>query len=337
MSNKKVVVVTGCSAGVGRATALEFGKKGHAVGLISRNQKRLAHLKKEIELAGGKAFIAACDVAEYDQVDKAAQLIEKSLGPLDIWVNNAMAAIFAPFLEMRPEEYLRVTEVTYLGCVYGTMAALKRMRQRDHGLIIQVGSALAYRGIPLQSAYCGAKHAIKGFTESVRVELIHEKSNIHVTMVHLPGLNTPQFSWVRSRLKRKAQPVPPIYQPEVAARAIYTAATQKNRREWIVGINAQAAITGNKWLPWLVDFYLSKTGYASQQYNGREDPNRPDNLFQTVDGDFGAHGVFDQRSKTGSLQFWMSTHRKIIMLSAVVLICALTSLFIGLFHFRHLT
>ena len=325
---KKVVVVTGCSAGIGRATALLFGKKQYSVGLISRNQKRLETLKQEIEQAGGKALPAVCDVSDASQVEHAAQQIESSLGPIDIWINNAMVSVFSPFHEVTSEEFKRVTEVTYLGFVYGTQSALKRMLARNRGLILQVGSALAYRGIPLQSAYCGAKHAIRGFTASLRTELLHFKSQVHVTMVEMPALNTPQFNWVRSRLKRKAQPVPPIYQPEVAARAIFWAA-HHYRREWILGYSAQLAITLNKWIPSLLDRYLAKTGFDSQQYNGPEDPNRPDNLFQSVDADYGAHGDFDKRAKSSCFQFWLSKHRKSLGISALVMIAII--LLLGIF------
>lgn len=321
-TKKKVVVVTGCSAGIGRATALLFGKKGHAVALISRNQPRLESLRQEIGSAGGQPLICVCDVSQADQVEKAAQNIENLLGPIDIWINNAMTSVFAPLYEISAEEFKRVTEVTYLGNVNGTLAALKRMRGRDSGLILQVGSALAYRGIPLQAPYCGAKHAIKGYTESLRCELLHENSGVKVTMVEMPALNTPQFNWVRSRLPRKPQPVPPIYQPEVAARAIYWAATHY-RREWIVGMSAKIAISVSKVFPALADFYLGKTGYESQQYNGPEDPKRPDNLFESVEGEYGAHGDFDDRAKGWSFQFWCSKYRVALWLGFAAAVLAL--------------
>lgn len=306
-----VVVVTGASAGIGRATALLFGRKKFSVGLISRNQERLHSLKEEIETLGGKAFIAICDVSHPDQLESAAEEIESELGPISIWINNAMVSVFSPFSEIAPDEYKRVTEVTYLGFVYGTRTALKRMIPRDKGTIIQVGSALAYRGIPLQSAYCGAKHAIKGFTESVRCELMHDKRNIQISMVQMPALNTPQFNWVKSRLKHKPQPVPPIYQPEVAARAIYFASCYY-RREWSVGISTVIAISLNHFIPGILDRYLAKHGFKSQEYDGLDDPKRPNNLFKSVDGDYSSHGDFDNRARKHSFQFWLSKHRNVI-------------------------
>jgi short-subunit dehydrogenase len=301
----QTIVVTGASAGVGRAVALLFGKKRFRVGLISRNQERLESLKQEIERAGGSGCIALCDVANFQEVEEAASKIERELGPIDIWINNAMVSVFSPFEEMTDVEFKRVTDVTYLGYVYGTQVALKRMKARNRGTIIQVGSALAYRSIPLQSAYCGAKHAVKGFTESLRTELIHQKSPIQISMVHLPAINTPQFNWVKSRLPRKPQPVPPIFQPEVAAEAIFWA-TFHHRREWFLGGNTLLAIWGNKFFPSLLDRHLAKHGFESQQYNGPDSPQRPNNLFESVSGPFGAHGDFDARSKKWSFQFWLS-------------------------------
>jgi NAD(P)-dependent dehydrogenase (short-subunit alcohol dehydrogenase family) len=248
------------------------------------------------------------DVANADQVEAAAAAVEQAFGPIDIWINNAMASVFSPIKEMTPEEFRRVTEVTYLGVVYGTLSALRRMLPRDRGTIVQVGSALAYRGIPLQSAYCAAKHAVQGFMESLRAELIHDGSQVQVTMVQMPALNTPQFNWVKSRLPRKAQPVPPIYQPEVAAEAIRWAA-RHHPRELNLGYMTSLTILGNRIAPGLVDRYLARTGYDSQQYNGPEDPNRPHNLWEPLPGDHGAHGDFDARAKTSSPQFWVTTHR----------------------------
>jgi NAD(P)-dependent dehydrogenase (short-subunit alcohol dehydrogenase family) len=259
------------------------------------------------------------DVADPAQVERAAAAVEDHFGPIDVWINDAMCSVFSPVKEMTPDDYKRVTDVTYLGFVYGTLAALKRMRPRDRGIIIQVGSALAYRGIPLQSAYCGAKHAIQGFTESLRCELLHDGSNVKITMVQMPALNTPQFNWVKSRLPRKPQPVPPIYQPEVAAEAIYHAA-HHYRREWYVGGSTAIVITGNKFAPGLGDWYLGRQGYGSQQYDGRADPNRPDNLYAPVDEDvdYGAHGDFDRRAKDHSLQLWADQHRGWIALAGAV-------------------
>lgn len=321
----KVVVVTGASAGLGRAIAIQFAKKKLNVGLISRNVERLESLKKEIERLGVKAAIAICDVADSKQVENAAEIIERSLGPIDIWVNNAMTSVFAPFKEMTPEEFKRVTDVTYLGYVYGTLCALKKMLPRNHGMIIQVGSALAYRGIPLQSAYCGSKHAIQGFTESLRCELMHDNSAVKVTMIQMPAMNTPQFNWVKNKLKRKPQPVPPIFQPEVGAEAVVWGAFHY-RREWYVGNSTVLALIGNKLFPGIGDRYLAKTGYSAQQYDGADDPNRAFNLFETVNGKFEAHGDFDKRAASYSLQLWVDQNIKII--SIVLLILFLIALFI---------
>jgi len=301
-------VITGASAGLGRAAAREFGKHGAKVGLISRGVDGLEAAKREIESAGGNAMVLPLDVADASAIENAAAAVEKEFGPIDIWVNNAMASVFSPVKEMQPEEYKRVTEVTYLGVVYGTLAALKRMLPRDRGTIVQVGSALVYRSIPLQSAYCAAKHAIAGFTDSLRCELIHDKSNVRVTMVQMPALNTPQFGWVKSRLKHKAQPVPPIFQPEVGARAIYWAA-HHSRREIYAGWPTVEAIVGNKLAPGLLDHYLGKTGFDSQQTSEPEDPNRPNNLWEPVMGDHGAHGAFGDRARATSLELKASLSR----------------------------
>ena len=319
MKKNEVVVITGASAGVGRATAREFGKHGASVGLIARNQERLETAKREIEQAGGRALVLPLDVADAHAVENAAERVEKELGPIDIWVNDAMTSVFSPIDQMTPEEFKRVTEVTYLGFVYGTLSALKRMRPRGRGTIVQVGSALAYRSIPLQSAYCAAKHAIAGFTDSLRCELIHQKSNVHVTMVQMPALNTPQFQWVKSRLPHKAQPVPPIFQPEVAARAIYFAAHAKRREVWVGG-STVAAIVGQKFIPGLLDLYLGKTGYASQQHDGPEDPNRPNNLWESVPGDYAAHGSFDKCASRTSTELWMDRQRPWVLLGAAAFV-----------------
>ncbi|QPC85222.1 SDR family oxidoreductase [Phototrophicus methaneseepsis] len=307
----QVVVITGASAGVGRATARAFAKQGAHIGLLARSVQRLEAAKHEVEQLGGQAIVIQTDVADADQVEAAASAVEEAFGPIDIWVNNAMVSVFSPVKEMEPEEYKRVTDVTYLGYVYGTLAALKRMLPRDKGVIVQVGSALAYRGIPLQSAYCGAKHAVEGFMDSLRVELLHDESNVKVTMVQMPALNTPQFGWVKSRLPNKAQPVPPIFEPEVAAEAIVWAA-EHPRREYIVGGSSLQAILGNKLLPGFVDYYLSRTGFESQQTSESRDPDRPNNLWDTVPGDQGAHGAFVDRSKSSSLQFWIAKNRELV-------------------------
>lgn len=305
----EVVVITGASAGLGRATARQFGRRGAKVGLIARGVDGLEAAKAEIESDGGSAIVLPLDVADADAVEKAAAVVEREFGTIDVWVNNAMASVFSPVKEMQPEEYKRVTEVTYLGVVYGTLAALKRMLPKDRGVIVQVGSALVYRSIPLQSAYCAAKHAIAGFTDSLRCELIHDKSNVRVTMVQMPALNTPQFGWVKSRLKHKAQPVPPIFQPEVGARAIYWAA-HHSRREVYAGLPTVEAIVGNKLAPGLLDRYLGKTGFASQQTSEPEDPDRPDNLWHPVKGDHGAHGSFDSRAHQTSRELQLSLGRR---------------------------
>ena len=297
----KVVVVTGASAGVGRAVVAEFARQGAHLGLIARGRERLEATKREVEEAGGKALVLPADVSKAQQVEEAAERAEQELGPIDVWVNDAMTTIFAPFTEITPEEFQRATEVTYLGQVYGTMAALKRMNRRNRGAIIQVGSALAYRSIPLQSAYCGAKHAIVGFTDSLRSELIHDRSKVHITVVHLPAMNTPQFNWCRTRLPRHPQPVPPIFQPEVAARAIVWAASHK-RREVYVGWPTVKAIYGQEIAPSFADWYLAKNAYDGQQTSEPVAPDRPDNLFEPVPGDYGAHGIFDERAKTFSVQ-----------------------------------
>jgi NAD(P)-dependent dehydrogenase (short-subunit alcohol dehydrogenase family) len=308
MNKTRVVVVTGASAGVGRATVRAFARQGACLGLLARGRDGLEAARSEVENLGGKALVVPVDVADPEKVEEAAAAVETEFGPIDVWVNNAMVSVFSPALEITPAEYKRVTEVTYLGYVYGTLSALRRMEPRDRGTIIQVGSALAYRGIPLQSAYCGAKHAIQGFTESVRCELMHQQSNVRITMVQMPALNTPQFGWTKNRLPRKPQPVPPIYQPEVAAEAILWAADHY-RREWWVGGSTVVAIAGNKIAPGIADWYLARQGYDAQQYDGAADPNRPSNLFEPVPGDHGAHGDFDRESRNRNLQVWLDRHR----------------------------
>ena len=304
----KVVVITGSSAGVGRATARLFARRGAHIGLLARGKDGLEGARQEVEAAGRKALVVPTDVADSEQMEAGAAQVESQLGPIDIWINNAMAPVFSPIREMTPQDYKRVTDVTYLGYVYGTLAALRRMQPRDRGVIVQVGSALAYRGIPLQSAYCAAKHAVEGFMESLRSELIQDKSRVHVTMVHLPATNTPQFSWVKTRLPRKPQPVPPIYQPEVAAEAIFYAATHKRRELWL-GTPTWKTMIGNRLVPGYVDRSLAELGYDSQQYDGPVEPDRKNNLWEPVPGDHGAHGDFDQRATNFSPQFWAMTHR----------------------------
>jgi NAD(P)-dependent dehydrogenase (short-subunit alcohol dehydrogenase family) len=308
----KVVVVTGASGGVGRAVVRMLGEKGAKVALIARGETGLASAATEVGGEGGTAKVFPADVADHEQVDAAADSIENELGPIDVWINVAFSSVFAPFTEVEPAEYERTTQVTYLGYVWGTRAALLRMRSRNKGVIVQTGSALAYRGIPLQSAYCGAKHAIKGFTESVRTELLNEGSDVKITMVQLPAVNTPQFDWVLSRLRRHPQPVPPIFQPEVAAQAIVYAAEHPSRREYWVGGTTAATIIGERLVPGLIDRYLGKTGVESQQTEDK--PSGVANLWDPADEnrDYGAHGSFDDRSKDRSVQVWLSQHRNVI-------------------------
>lgn len=317
MSQREIVVITGASAGVGRAAVREFARHGANIGLIARGRDGLEAAAREVEEYGGRAIVLPVDVADAGQVQSAADEVEQKLGPIDIWVNDAMTSVFSPIKEMTSEEFKRVTEVTYLGYVYGTLAALKYMLPRDRGTIVHVGSALAYRSIPLQSAYCASKHAILGFFAALRTELIHDKSNVQTTMVQMPALNTPQFGWVRSRLPHKAQPVPPIYQPEVAARLIYHAAHHPERREWYASWSVVKAIFGNKLVPSFADRYLAKSGYESQQYDGPEDPNRPDNLYHPLAGDHGAHGAFDDRAKKWSAEAWAEEHAGMLGLGLV--------------------
>jgi NAD(P)-dependent dehydrogenase (short-subunit alcohol dehydrogenase family) len=314
MQAPRVVVITGASSGVGRATARAFGSLGASVGLLARGDDALRATAKEVDSAGGRPLGVATDVADAAAVERAAGQVERELGPIDVWVNNAMTSVLAPFTEITAEEFRRATEVTYLGAVYGTKAALDRMLPRDRGVVVCVGSTLAYRGIPLQSPYCGAKHAIQGFTESVRCELLHDRSRVRITMVQLPALNTPQFEIALSRLPSRAQPVPPIYQPEVAARAVVWAATHR-RRELKVGAATVATMLANAVAPGLLDRYLGRTGYQSQQTGEPAVPDRPDNLWRPLPGDRGAHGGFDHRAHGHSPQLWLSTHR--VALAAV--------------------
>lgn len=316
---REIVVVTGASAGVGRATVQAFARQGARIALLARGQAGLEGAKRDVEALGGEGLVIPTDVSDPEQVERAAETVERTFGPIDIWVNDAFCSVFSPARQMTPADYKRVTEVTYLGFVYGTLAALKRMLPRDRGIIVQVGSALAYRGIPLQSAYCAAKHAIQGFTESVRCELIHDKSNVKITMVQMPALNTPQFTWSKSRMPRHAQPVPPIFQPEVAADAIVHAA-HHYRREWYVGGSTAVVITANKFVPGFGDHYLAWNGYEAQMHDGPEDPNRPNNLYEPVDQerDFGAHGQFDDRSSPHSAQLWLDQRRNWIALAGAI-------------------
>lgn len=303
----EVVVITGASAGVGRATAQLFASHGATLGLIARGEEALRATAREVEKLGGKALVLPADVADFEAIDRAADQIESRFGPIDIWINNAMVSVFSPVKRMQPEEYRRVTEVAYLGYVHGTLAALKRMLPRDRGKIVQVGSALAYRSIPLQSAYCAAKAAVRGFTESLRTELLHDESKVRVTSVHLPAINTPQFDWVKSRLPNRAQPVPPIFQPEVPARAIYWAAHNK-RRELYVGAPTLKAVWGNVFVPGMLDRMFAMRGYEDQQTDEPERRDRPNNLWDPVPGEHSAHGRFDPQARTWSPQFRFGRH-----------------------------
>lgn len=304
----EVVVITGASAGVGRALARAYGKRGASVGLIARGREGLEAAKREIEDAGGQALVCVADVADSDEIEKAAAAIDARFGPPDVWINNAMVSVLSPVKEMTADEFRRVTEVTYLGVVHGTLSALRRMLPRNRGRIVQVGSALAYRGIPLQSAYCAAKHAVQGFCDSLRAELLHDGSRVTVSMVQLPAINTPQFDWVKSRMPKRAQPVPPVFQPEVAARGIMAAA-DRGQREMYIGMPTVKAIVGDKIAPGLLDRYLGATGYTAQQTDQPENPDRLDNLWAPLPGDHGAHGRFDDVSYESSQQLWFARHR----------------------------
>lgn len=310
----QTVVITGASAGIGRATAQLYGWRGASVGLVARGQTGLDGAVRDVERAGGTALAVPTDVADYDQVKEASRRIEDAFGPIDVWINVAFTSVFAPFWEITAEEFKRVTEVSYLGFVYGTRVALDLMKPRDRGTIVQVGSALGDRSIPLQSAYCGAKHAINGFTSSLRTELMHEKSNVHITVVQMPAVNTPQFSWVLSRLPNHPQPVPPIYQPEVAARGVAFAADHPGRKQYWVGASTAATILANKFAAPLLDRYLARTGFGSQQTDEAVEPDRPDNLWEPVDGqgghDHGSHGEFDDKAHHSSPELWVSHHAR---------------------------
>jgi NAD(P)-dependent dehydrogenase (short-subunit alcohol dehydrogenase family) len=318
----QVVVVTGASAGIARAAAVRFGARGDKVALVARGEAGLDGARKEVENAGGQALAIPADVADYGQVEAAAARAEDAFGPIDVWVNVAFTSVFAPFMQITADEFKRVTEVSYLGFVYGTRAALARMVPRDHGTVVQVGSTLGVRSIPLQSAYCGAKHAINGFTSSLRTELMHAGSSVHVTVVQMPAVNTPQFSWVLSRLPNHPQPVPPIYQPEVAARGVVYAADHPGRKQYWVGSSTAATILANKVAAPLLDRYLARTGYNSQQTSEQVSADRPNNLWEPVDGpaghDHGSHGVFDDQAHGRAPQLWVSQHARTVTAAAAV-------------------
>jgi NAD(P)-dependent dehydrogenase (short-subunit alcohol dehydrogenase family) len=329
-SQPRVVVITGASAGIGRAAAQAFARERAKIGLIARGVERLEATAREVEQLGGTALVLPADVADANAIESAATKAEAELGPIDVWVNNAMTSVFSAIKDTPAEEFRRVTEVTYLGYVHGTLAALRRMLTRDRGVIVQVSSALAYRGIPLQAAYCAAKHAIDGFCDSLRCELRHDHSHVHVTLVQLSAFNTPQFSWVKSRLPRKAQPLPPIFQPEIAADAIVWA-SHHPRRQYVVGGPALKAIIGNKLVPGLADRVLARKGYSGQQTDQWENAARPDNLWQPAPGKFGAHGEFDAKAKSRSLQWRLAKYRGRVA-AAVALLLALGAGFIGVRH-----
>ena len=311
----EIVVVTGASGGVGRAIAHAFAKRGAQVALLARGEPALQDVKAEVEELGGRALVVPTDVADYEAVDAAAERVERELGPIDVWVNDAMATVFARVVDTEPGEFRRATEVTYLGTVHGTMAAVKRMTARDRGVIIQVGSALSYRAIPLQATYCGAKFAIRGFTDALRVELRHDKSHVRITMVQLPGVNTTQFNWCRSKLPNHPQPVPPIYQPEIPAEAVYWAAHHRRRELW-VGYSTVQAIVGGMIAPSFADWYLSRSAFSGQQVSDMPvSGDRPDNLFEPQPQLAATHGIFDDQAKTSSPELWVATHRR--MLAAV--------------------
>jgi NAD(P)-dependent dehydrogenase (short-subunit alcohol dehydrogenase family) len=326
----QTIVITGASGGIGRAAAREFARKGCRIGLVARGLTGLEAAAREVRDLGGAAIALPADVADHTAVHAAADEVERHFGPIDVWVNVAFTSVFAPFTEIRPEEFQRVTEVTYLGYVNGTREALARMLPRDRGTIVQVGSALGDRSIPLQSAYCGAKHAVNGFTSSVRTELLHDRSNVRITMVQMPAVNTPQFSWVRSRLPRQPQPVPPIYQPEVAARAVVFAAGHPGRKQYYVGSSTVGTILANRFAAGLLDRYLARTGYDAQLTGGQTPADRRDNLWKPLDGpgeagsDHGAHGTFDDRAHKSSTQAWLSRHPRLAWPSAALLALAVT-------------
>jgi NAD(P)-dependent dehydrogenase (short-subunit alcohol dehydrogenase family) len=322
MERQLVVVVTGASAGLGRAIAHGFAKRGAKVGLIARNPEALAAAQQECEALGGVARFVPTDVSDAAAVEQAAAQIEQELGPIDVWINDAMVSVFSPVKEMEPSDYRRVTDVLYLGFVHGTLAALKRMLPRDRGTIIQIGSALSYRSIPLQSAYCACKHAINGFTDSLRCELYHDKSQVKVTAVHMPAMNTKQFEWVKNRMPDDPQPVPPIFEPELTAEVVVAAAYATNpRREYWVGTPTVKAILAQRVVPGLLDRYLGRTGYESQQIQGEpRDPDAPDNLYHYVPGVHSARGKFDDRSRRNSAEIFVSLHREWFALGALALV-----------------
>jgi short-subunit dehydrogenase len=330
----KVVVVTGAGAGVGRATVEEFARRGYDVALLSRDEARIGRAVAELQSAYGvRALAIPTDVADAEAVEKAASLAERELGPIEVWVNVAMATVFAPVSKLTAQEFERGTKVTYLGQVHGTMAALSRMRKRNQGTIVNVGSALGYRSVPLQSIYCGAKFAVRGFTDALRSEIIHDGLDVHLTMVDLPAVNTPQFDWALNKMGKKAQPVAPIYEPEVAARAIFFAATHRRRQVW-VGFPTVKAILANRIAPGLIDRYLAKAGYEGQLTDEPLGPDSPGNLFEPVQGDYGAHGRFDSRSRSGSWEMFTDRHRNAFWALTGIAMLSAAGLLLGRTHRR---
>ncbi len=315
---REVVVVTGASAGVGRAIVHAFARRGAAIGLLARGERALEEVRAEVEQLGGVGLPLSTDVADSTQVDAAAAAVEDQLGEIDIWINDAMSTVFARFLDTQPEEFRRATEVTYLGTVYGTMAALRRMVPRDRGKVVQVGSALAYRAIPLQAAYCGAKFGVRGFTDSIRSELLHDRSRVQITMVQLPGVNTPQFNWCRAKLPNHPQPVPPIYQPEVPAEAVYWAAHHRRRELW-VGYSAVQAIMASMLAPSIADRYLARKAFDGQQVaDGPIEGERAGNLFEPLPDLAATHGIFDAQAKSRSPALWAAKHRRMLASAAAL-------------------
>jgi NAD(P)-dependent dehydrogenase (short-subunit alcohol dehydrogenase family) len=321
----EVIVVTGASAGLGRAIVERFARDGSAIGLIARGRERLEDARASIEALGGKAITLPLDVADADAVENAAERIERELGPIDVWINNAMVSVYSPIKETPAAEFRRVTEVTYLGYVHGTLAALRRMLPRDRGIVIQVGSALAHRSIPLQAAYCASKHAIMGFHESLLSELIHDGSHVRTTMVQMPAMNTPQFDWAKSRLPRQTQPVPPIFQPEVGADAVHHAVRHDVGREFLVAWPTVKAVFGEKLLPAYIDQKLGRDGYAGEETSVLADPNRPDNLWEPVPGAYAAHGRFDDRSKNVSIELELAKRKPWLALAGAMILGAALS------------
>jgi NAD(P)-dependent dehydrogenase (short-subunit alcohol dehydrogenase family) len=314
----EVIVVTGASAGLGRAIVERFARDGSSIGLIARGRERLQQAGATVEALGGRALLLPLDVADADAVERAAETVEQELGPIDVWINNAMVSVYSPIKQMPAAEFRRVTEVTYLGYVHGTLAALKRMLPRDRGIIIQVGSALAHRSIPLQSAYCASKHAILGFHESLLSELIHDGSHVRTTMVQMPAMNTPQFDWAKSRLPRQTQPVPPIFQPEVGADAVHHAVRTDVGRELLVAWPTVKAVFGEKLVPGYIDRKLGRDGYSGEETSVPADPNRPDNLWSPAPGAYGAHGRFDDRSRDVSVELWLAKRKPWIALAGAI-------------------